>query len=217
MSRDTIHRVQSPADWEVLVGPARGEIIEALRLLGPCSVAEVAEAIDRPADALYRHLEILRQHGFVRDAGFRKGGRNVELLVDVVADDFVVDFQDNLGEGENRAIIKTADSFLRGMARVVRDSAAARQLDFSDSGRNLSMNCELAWLTPEQLQEVRQLVRRFKQLMDEGKKQRQGRLYMSLAMAVPVTRKRGAKRKTTGKRRSGGEELTAKQTIETNS
>lgn len=217
MAREGIYKVQSPADWEVLVGPARGEIIEALRLLGPCSVAEVAEAIDRPADALYRHLEILKQHGFVRDAGFRKGGRNVELLLDVVAEDFIVDFQDNLGEGENRAIVKTAESFLRGMSRVVRDSAAAKQLDFSDEGRNLSINCELAWLTPGQFQEVRQLVKRFKQLMDDGKKARQGRLYMSLAMAVPVTRKRGAKRKPVGKRQTSGGETHTKQTVETNS
>lgn len=201
MNRAPAQPVSSPEAWEALVSPARLEIVEALRLIGPCSIADIAESIDRPADALYRHIEILKQYGFVRDVGYRKGGRNAELLVDVSAEDFVVDFKDNLGDGENRAIVKTAESFLRAMEKTVQDSATARQLDFSDQGRNLAINCELAWLTPEQFHEARSLVRRLKELMDASKKRREGRLYMSLAMVVPVTRKRGARRRPSGSKK----------------
>jgi DNA-binding transcriptional ArsR family regulator len=196
MTRPHTHLVSSPAAWEVLVSPVRTEIAEALRLLGPCSVADVAQAIDRPADTLYRHIELLQEAGFVREAGFRKGDRNVEQLLDVVADDFIIEFHDSKGDAENKAIIQTVNSFTGAMQRAVRDSAAAKQLVFDAGERNLSINYELSWLTPEKFQEVRALIRRLKGIMDEGKKRREGRLYMTLAIATPVTRKRGAKQNT---------------------
>jgi hypothetical protein len=192
MKRKICHQVQSPAAWNVLVSPVRAEIIEALRLMGPCSLAEIGAASNRPADALYKHLELLQQAGFVVEAGFRKGARNVEQLFDVVADDFMIDFNDGTGAAENKAIVTTAHSFLKALGRAVRDSAAARQLEFHPARRNISINYELSWLTPEDFQEVRALAGRIKQLMDEGKKKRQGRLYMSLFVATPVTRRRGA-------------------------
>lgn len=183
--------VTSPEAWAILVAPARAEIVEAMRLLGPCSIGEIAEAIGRPPDTLYRHIEILERAGFVREAGVRKGDRNLERLVDVVADDFFIAFADDQGIAENRAIVTTAESFLGAMGRAVRDSAAARQLVFSERQRNISINYELSWLRPEDFEEVRALIGRLKQIMDEGKSRREGRLYMTLAMACPVTRKRG--------------------------
>jgi len=171
MKRKTCHPVQSPADWNVLISPVRAEMVETLRLMGPCSLAEI---------------------GFVVEAGFRKGVRNVEQLFDVVADDFMIDFNDSTGSAENRAVVTTANSFLKALGRAVRDSAAARQLEFHPARRNISINYELSWLTPEDFQEIRALARRIKQLMDQGKKKRQGRLYMSLFVATPVTRRRGA-------------------------
>ncbi|MDX2147685.1 MAG: helix-turn-helix domain-containing protein [Planctomycetota bacterium] len=191
--RQPVSIVRSPADWELLVSPVRSEIIEALRIFGPCSIAEVAASIDRPADALYRHVDLLIKGGFVREAGFRKGERNVEQLIDVVAEDFNVEFSDNQGQAENRAIVRTADSYLKAMGRAVRDSALSKQLVFTERGRNISINYELSWLRPDDYAEVRALIRRLKQIMDEGKKRREGRLYMSLAIATPVTRKRGAR------------------------
>lgn len=193
MTRPELHRVSSPAAWEVLVSPVRTEIAEVLRLMGPCSVAQVAQTLDRPADTLYRHIDLLIKAGFVREAGYRKGERNVELLLDTVADDFVIDFTDSRGDAENKAVVQTVNSFTGAMQRAVRDSAAARQLVFDHDARNLAINYELSWLTPEKFQEVRDLIRRLKAIMDDGKKRREGRLYMTLAIATPVTRKRGAK------------------------
>ncbi|MFA6046332.1 MAG: helix-turn-helix domain-containing protein [Phycisphaerales bacterium] len=200
MSRPKAHLVSSPKAWEVLVSPVRTEIAEALRLVGPCPVSEIAQVIDRPADTLYRHIELLQKAGFVREVGFRKGARHAEVLLDVVADDFVVDFQDNQGNAENRAIIQTVSSFTSAVQRAVRDSAKARQLVLEPDGRNISINYELSWLTPEKFQEVRALIRRLKKLMDSGKKRREGRLYMTLAIATPVTRKRGARPATSESR-----------------
>lgn len=196
MKRPPLRLVSSPSAWRVLMSPVRHEIVEAVRLLGPCSIADVAELIDRPADSLYKHVQQLQDGGFIAEAGFRKGDRNVEQLIDVVADDFAIDFQDNTGDAENDAVVATANSFLKAAARAVRDSAEARQLQFQSQERNISINYELSWLTPEAFQEVRELIRRLKQLMDDGKKRREGRLYLTLAIAAPVTRRRRASHRT---------------------
>jgi len=193
MKRESCRLIESPAVWSVLVAPVRAEIVEALRLLGPCSLAEIGDAINRPADSLYKHLQLLQEAGYVTQVGFRKGSRNVEQLVDVVADDFMINFRDDTGSDENKAIVTTANSFLKAVGRAVRDSAQARQLVFQADQRNIAINYELSWLTPEAFQEVRGLIHRLKQLMDDGKKRREGRLYMSLVVATPVTRRRGAR------------------------
>ncbi len=175
------------------MAPVRAEILEALRLLGPCSVAEIAAALDRPADSLYRHLEVLESVGVVVETGYRKAGRNAERMVDVIADDFAIDFRDRGGAAENKAIVDSVASFTKAITRAVRDSAAARQIDFSADSRNISVNYELGWLTPERFAEVRALIRRLKAIMDESKRSPSGRLYMTLAIATPVTRRRHAR------------------------
>jgi hypothetical protein len=192
MKRTAFHLVRSPAAWSVLISPVRAEIAEALRLLGPCGIAELARVCGRPADGLYKHLELLQKAGFVVKTGFRKGARNVEQLFDVVADDFRIEFNDGKGAAENKAVVQTANSFLKSVGRAVRDSAAARQLEFDPDRRNISINYELSWLTIEEFQKVRALVGRIKKIMDRGKKKREGRLYMSLCITTPVTRRRGA-------------------------
>jgi DNA-binding transcriptional ArsR family regulator len=175
------------------MSPIRSEVAEALRLAGPCSVAEIALIIDRPADTLYRHIDALRKAGFVAEAGLRKKGRTAEQLFDMVAADFVPDFSHSSVLLENRITHSTAATLLKAMERTVRDAAAARAIVARQPGRNTSMSYELGWLTPAMYQEVRALIGRLKVLMDESKKTRTGRLYMTLAIACPVVRKRGAR------------------------
>ena len=203
MERKPCHYVSSPAIWMVLVSPVRTEIVEAFRLSGPCSIAEIAAVIDRPADSLYKHVELLQAAGYLVEAGFRKGDRHIEQLFDVVADDFAIDFKDSGGAAENAAVVATANSFLKAMARAVRDSAAARQLEFKPETRNMAINYELSWLTEASFQEMRELIRRLKALMDDGKRRREGRLYMSLVIATPVTRRRGARGAKKAARKTG--------------
>lgn len=193
MPRSPIQHIESPETWQLLVAPVRAEIVETIRLQGPCSVAEIAATLDRPADTLYRHLAVLEEAGLVVEAGFRKAGRNAERLVDVVADDFAPGFRDPANARENDAIVATATSLAKVAVRAVRDSAAAGQLEFDEQRRNTVINYELSWLTPERFHEVRGLLRRLKQIMDDCKRSREGRLYMTLSIATPVTRRRHAK------------------------
>ncbi len=187
-------QVNSPARWRVGIAPARVEILEALRSQGPCSVAEIAAITGRSADGLYRHLTLLQKAGFVRELPSRKHGRHVERIFDATADYFMVEFNRNDRKAENDAIVATAKAFLRATERTVASSAKARRLRFTAADRNISINYELSWLTRERYEQVRKHIRAIKAVMDDAKAAREGDLYLTLNIAVPVTRK---PRKTT--------------------
>lgn len=74
MPRKPVHVITAPAVWKTLIAPVRAEILETLRMLGPCGIADVARQLDRPADSLYRHFEKLVATGVVVETGTRSTG-----------------------------------------------------------------------------------------------------------------------------------------------
>ena len=194
MPRPAIHHVAQPKHWTVLVAPVRLEIVEAMRMIAPCSIAEIAAALDRPADTLYRHIDKLRRAGFVVEAGVRRSGRRFEQVYDLVADDFRVGFKEVAGRTANKAYNDTMQSILKIASRTARDSAAASELVGMGDERNIIGKIEHAWLTQQEFLELREMMMRVKLYMDARKARREGRLYLAAVIAMPVTRKRGAKR-----------------------
>ncbi|MEY3022436.1 MAG: hypothetical protein RIS86_1634 [Planctomycetota bacterium] len=194
MPRPALHPIRDPKTWSLLVASARIEIVEAMRMLAPCSIAEIAAVLDRPADTLYRHVDKLVAAGLVVQTGVRRSGRRFEQVFDLVADDFTFGFKDGSGRAANKAFEECANSFLKSTGRAVRDSAAAGRLVASDSERNVFINYELGWLGPEDFASLRALLQRAKALMDDGKRRRDGQLFLALSIVTPVTRKRGARR-----------------------
>jgi DNA-binding transcriptional ArsR family regulator len=78
--------IQGATQMRALSAPLRIRIFEALARAGaPLSAGDVARAIDRPAAALYRHLEILRRAGLILAAGYRGSGRKREKLYEAAA------------------------------------------------------------------------------------------------------------------------------------
>ena len=80
MPRPAIHLITTPKAWAVYIAPARLELVETMRLIAPCSIAELAASIDRPADTLYRHIEKLRKIGEEREDMRREFERRVREL-----------------------------------------------------------------------------------------------------------------------------------------
>jgi DNA-binding transcriptional ArsR family regulator len=198
MPRPAIHHVAHPKHWSVLVAPVRLEVVEAMRMIAPCSIAEIAAALDRPADTLYRHIDKLKRAGMVVEAGVRRSGRRFEQVYDLVADDFRVGFKEVSGRTANKAYNDTMQSILKIASRTARDSAAASELVGLGDDRNIIGKIEHAWLTQEEFLELREMMMKVKLYMDARKARREGRLYLAAVIAMPVTRKRGAKRNGAG-------------------
>lgn len=179
-----------------MVAPVRLEVIEAMRMIAPCSIAEIATALDRSADTLYRHIEKLRLAGAVTVVGSRRTGRRIAQVYDLVADDFRVGFKDATPRAANKAYDETVQSILKIASRTARDSAAACQLVGAGDERNIIGKIEHAWLTHAEFTALREILMRAKQFMDKRKGPREGRLYLAAFLAMPVTRKRGARSRT---------------------
>ncbi len=190
MARQPVLRVRSPKQWEVFLAPVRRELVQGLRCLGPCSAAELARMLDRPADTLYRHLEAMKVAGFVVETGERKKGRHHERLFDLTADDFAIDFSDMSSPEGRQAVALTADVFLGSVAKMVAESAEANELVLPNPDPNFVLNYELSWLTPEDFKRARALMYQLKLLMDGARPKRAGRLYASITVLTPVTRKK---------------------------
>lgn len=153
--------------------------------------------VDRPADLLYRQLEILAKAGFVEQTGVRKRGRHTERLYDVTADDFALAFKDLRDQPQAGALIDTARIVSSAAHREIVASVKAGEVVLGD-GQNLLLNYELTWLTPEQFQAARALLYQVKQLVDAARPQRRGRPFVLVWMATPRTRR--ARRSRSSKR-----------------
>ena len=71
--------------------PMRLRVLRTLEAIGPATVAEIAERIDRKPVSLYYHVHALVEAGLVREAGTRPGPRRDEVLYDTVARSIRVD------------------------------------------------------------------------------------------------------------------------------
>ena len=195
-ARPAIHPITNPKSWAVLVAPVRLELVEVMRMIAPCSIKEIAAALDRPADTLYRHVEKLRRIGVVTEAGVRRSGRRFEQVFDLAADDFRPEFREVSPRAANKAYNETVQSILKVASRAARDSAAANQLVGMGDERNLIGKIEHAWLSHSEFLAVRAMMTGIKEFMDARKGRREGRLYLAAVVAMPVTRKRGARTRT---------------------
>ncbi|NBV44122.1 MAG: ArsR family transcriptional regulator [Planctomycetia bacterium] len=197
MPRKPVHYVTDPAVWKILVAPVRAEILETLRMLGPCGIADVARQLDRPADSLYRHFEKIIATGVVVETGTRRAGRRTERIYDMIADDLAPRFGKAGGQAVNDAYLVTATTILTMSVRTFRAAAAAGQL----VGLGLDKPCntraffEHVWLTPADFDELNAI---FSSLADflERKKTRTAatRLQLVTVLVAPIVRRRGAAR-----------------------
>lgn len=171
------YAIRTGAQQAVLASPARQEILDVLSRMGTASIAEVAAALGRPADALYYHLrELVRVRLVVRSV--RKRAGRVEACFRTVAPMLELDYS----SPETPRIIGS-------MLRLgTRDFRRAFALGASTSGprRELWALRTTGWLTPHDIAGVN---RRMRALRDAvSKPRRRGRLYAVTVVLTPLDR-----------------------------
>src|SRR5690348_13273430 len=106
------HLIRSGKQLAALSAAVRQEIVDVLEQMGTVSVAELAAALGRPADALYFHLRALTHAGLVRNAGYRSPGGRKEALYRTVAPKLQLQYELE-NPGNRKAISAIAASMLR--------------------------------------------------------------------------------------------------------
>jgi hypothetical protein len=197
MPRKPVHFVTDPTVWKTLIAPVRAEIIETLRMLGPCGIADVARQLDRPADSLYRHFEKIVATGVVIEAGTRPAGRRTERVYDLVADDLGARFKGASSRAVNDAYLTTAKTVLKMSARTFRDAAAAGELVGIGFDKPCSTRAffEHVWLTPADFEALNTLFGKLNAFLNSKKtRTADTRLHLVSVLAAPIVRRRGASR-----------------------
>jgi predicted transcriptional regulator len=196
LARPTV-AVRDARQIAVLGSPARQEVVDGLQALGPCSVAELAEALGRAPDSLYYHLRMLEGAGLVVRHGTRAAGPRSEALY-ATPGRMVLDHEPGTAR-ERAGLVRLAGSALRAAERDLR---AALDSGRAVHGRNARRNAWAArtkgWLTRAELAEVRTHLEAVSALLARGKKQRGAELHavtFVLTPLVPSPRARAARSK----------------------
>jgi DNA-binding transcriptional ArsR family regulator len=189
---DPPYIVSTKPQLAALGSGARQEIVDVLANAGAVSVAELAVALGRPADALYYHLRVLQQAGLVVHAGYRGRGKHREELIAAVSPNLRLPYE--LGEGGNGAEIGAiVASMLRLSVRDFDAAFEAGEVNTSGPERELLAMRKVGWLTPHDVAEANRAIECLAKLTE--KPTGRGRLYAITVVLTPLDRPvRGARK-----------------------
>lgn len=190
-SRQSALVVNSQAHWDAITSATRFEILEQMRSAAPCSVAELARQMDRPADGLYHHLRKLVDAGLIREVGSRPVGKQVEAVYDLAYDTMI--FEVDPGTGRNvEQMQRLTGTLMRLCGRVVEAAISNPAMIGTGAAQNTWSRLDTTWLTPDALAEVNGHLSAVRRLMIEGNRRREGQLVTIGVFGAPALRPRRA-------------------------
>lgn len=182
-----------------LAAAARQEIVDVLEQMGTVSVAELAAALGRPADALYFHLRTLTRVGLVRHAGYRARPGGKEALYRTVAPELQLQYSP--GSAANReAVSSIVASMLRLATRDFERSLQSGNVLVSGAHRELWSLRKVGRLSRPQLARVNRRIRDLVQ--DVSTPRGHGRLYAVTVVVTPLDHRNNGDGRTKPKQRT---------------
>jgi DNA-binding transcriptional ArsR family regulator len=143
-----------PQRVRALASPVRIEIIEALQIHGPATVAEIARSLGRRPDSLYHHLRRLEAAGIVEECERRTEGGRAARVLRVVEEMAEAGLGPQASPDLRRAVAEIAVAILRLGEREVRKAAMAPQVRTEGKRRNLHTARQKVWLAPGDLERL---------------------------------------------------------------
>ena len=138
--------IRTPKQIASLASPLRITLVDTLEAIGPCSIADLARAVDARPDALYYHLRILEKSGVVRREG--------TIVQTTIPLDLVYDASDYRN---TQAVTRVVSAILRGALRAFR-KGFTRSVRTSGPRRELWAAQRTARLSAGELEAVNRLL-----------------------------------------------------------
>ena len=182
------YRISRPDQIAALASPARVEILDVLASLGVSSVAAIAAALGRPADALYYHLRFLVRVGLVRHVGKGRGRRREQALYKTVAPRLSVAY-DPEDPANTAAMTRTAAGLLRLGVRDFRVAFAPGTV-VSGPRRELWIGRVAARLSGADVERVNRLLKATSGVLEASRPRSKERLFALTFLLVPLERRR---------------------------
>ena len=155
-----------------------------LEQIGTVSIAELAAALNRPADALYFHLRVLSRAGLVQRTGYRSKGGRKEAVYRTIAPELQLQYEPE-DPANRKAISAIVASMLRLGTRDFGRSLERANVVVSGSRRELWGLRKVGRLSLAQLASVN---RGIKRLVEEVRvpAEGDGRLYAVTVLLTPL-------------------------------
>lgn len=181
--KSQVYPIRGGKQLAALAAATRQEIVDVLEQMGTVSVAELAAALGRPADALYFHLRALTRVGLVRDAGYRARPGGKEALYRTVAPELRLEYEPR--NAANRKGVSTiVTSMLRLAARDFKRSFQPGNVVVSGAHRELWALRKVGRLSPAQLARLNQSINGLVEKVSAPRGQ--GRLYAVTLILTPL-------------------------------
>ena len=131
-----VYFVRGKRQLAALAAAARQELVDVLAEMGSVSVAELAAALGRPADALYFHLRALTRAGLVTRVSNRTRNGRMEALYRTVSPQIQLRYMPRIS-ANRKAISAIVASMLRLGIRDFTRALAAGNVNVSGRYREL--------------------------------------------------------------------------------
>jgi hypothetical protein len=161
--------ISEPHQIRALASPVRQDIVDAITAVGPCSVAELATVLGRPADGLYYHVRLLvATRLLVPTGGGYKGGRG-ELRIDVAKKLMYVRY-DPADPRNRAAVLDVVASMVRSAHRGFRRGLRPGVAVVRGPRRNLWAGRTFGALSARDLARANALLHRLIAVMHTGRR-----------------------------------------------
>jgi biotin operon repressor len=168
----------------VLAVRGREEVADAVGVIGPCSVPELARFLHRTRHALYPHVKALRDSGILIESTREANGTKPTKEYDLPGRPTFVE-HDLSNPRSTELIMTIARTRLREAQRGFERACRARKASTKGTRRNLWVARWKGWLSPKELEEAnRHLHRLIDLLQSEPGNRRERRQLHELTFAL---------------------------------
>lgn len=187
MARATPFYLEDIQQVRAVASPVRAAVIDALEVMAPATIVQIARALGYPPDGLYYHMRLLERIGLVSrtapDPG--TGAARFELPGHPATLRYRLDDRQY-----GRAMAKVVGTMVRCAERSFRRAFAPTRATAKGPHRNLRAGRRTAWLTAADLRRLNRHIERIHALFALGNPRRAGsRLHEFTYVLAPIVRR----------------------------
>jgi DNA-binding transcriptional ArsR family regulator len=182
-SPSTSFHIHDVKKIRAVASPVRASVIDALEVIGPATILQVAATLSYPADGLYYHFAVLERHGLVVRADPERGtgARRFDVPGRPVA------LRYRLHDRQQRAATaKVVATMTRSAERSFRRAFAPGRATVEGPHRNLRAGRRTAWLTDAELATLNRHIEQIHALFGRGLPRSGARLHEFTYVLAPM-------------------------------
>jgi DNA-binding transcriptional ArsR family regulator len=180
-----IYSISRPNQIRVLASPVRQEILDVLARMPRASVAALAAALGRPADALYYHLRALERVGLVVRRGERRRRGRSEALYETVTPELSLVYDPGSAANVD-GVGRVVASMLRLGVRDFRRAFSSGGVAVSGPRRELWAGRATGWLDGADIGRINRLLKLLFGILGKSRAGRGRRLFAVTYVLVPL-------------------------------